>query len=216
MALLLAVLLSAVAAGLILRSRATNGAPATGPDEVGESVDQANPPKLPTVERPSGARSAPRLLPTVVQSDVTTDLATSQARADAGASRRKRASPAALKVWRQFRFVRQADEVLFESMKIPETARAAIRKINEDYRPPKGHMLGSVSEGASAYLDLQDRTRRNAIDNVLGSDTAKDFFAAEAAERDARENALQEFLSRVPPAAEEPDQQAVDAGPALP
>ena len=215
--LLLAALVSMVGVYLILRFRSKIELRTTKADAMDESVDQSNPPPLPASREPKVARLAARLPPTAaVESDATPDAATSQPHGDGGVATLKRPSPAAQKVWRQFRLVQQADELAFETLKIPETARAAIRKINDDYRPPKGSLIGSGSDGASAYLDLQDRTRRNAIDNVLGSESAKDFFAAEAAEKTVEENALQEHSARLQTAFQQVDQQAVEAGPTLP
>jgi hypothetical protein len=215
--LLLAALVSMVGVYLTFRFRSKIELPTTKADAIDESVDRADQSPLLAARTPRIARLAPRLPPmTAVESEATPDAATSHPHGDGGAATLKRPSPAAQKVWRQFRLVQQADELAFETLKIPETARAAIRKINDDYRPPKGSLIGSGSDGASAYLDLQDRTRRNAIDNVLGFESAKDFFAAEAAEKTVEENALQEHSARLQAAFQQIDQQAVDAGPTLP
>jgi hypothetical protein len=61
------------------------------------------------------------------------------------------------------RATRDADERLFETLRLPETTRAAVRQVNDESERSGGDV----------------RARRAALETLLGSDAAKAFDAAE-------------------------------------
>ncbi len=124
-----------------------------------------------------------------------------------------RRSAAAMEVLRRYRLTQQADEMALESLRIAEADRAAIRKINEEHRPPRSNVIPSVADGGAENPDRREANRRVAIEKVLGDTAAKEFFAAEASERSARDNQLQQLLG-ASEAASPPG--VTDAGPSGP
>jgi hypothetical protein len=78
------------------------------------------------------------------------------------------------------RILSQVDENLFGTLKLPESARAAIRRINQEHKSKAQEFLSSP-DGGVAQLEAAEQARRAAIDTVLDADVAKDFHAGELA-----------------------------------
>jgi hypothetical protein len=149
-------------------------------------VGQANKPSSPD------RRSAPSTAPPATTEADAPDLA----RSDAGAADRTDAArPAGGRnetlVVNHLQRLQEADEQLFESMKLPDATRAAIREITRDYvkrtlavatgPSPNGGGTGSLGAGAAetAEVAAAANARRDTLRNLLGGDAAKSFDTAE-------------------------------------
>jgi hypothetical protein len=86
------------------------------------------------------------------------------------------------------RVIQEADERAFETMKLPDATRAAIRRINDGYVKTTRDFLDanpptwSPGEQVGANLaksDEADRARRAALKDVLGADGVSAFETAE-------------------------------------
>ena len=107
---------------------------------------------------------------------------------------------AMMQAWRRYSQVRRADELAFESLKIAEPARAAIRKINDEHRPKMRDLASTPPDGGAEAVERDETVRRVAIDGVLGADAAKEFYTAEA-------SAKLKWLNQLPPPSGGPDAQ---------
>jgi hypothetical protein len=95
-----------------------------------------------------------------------------------------------MQAWRRYSQVRRADEMAFESLKIAEPARVAIRKINEEHRPKLRDLANTPPDGGTEAAERDETARRVAIDGVLGADAAKEFYAAESSAKLQRRNQM--------------------------
>jgi hypothetical protein len=86
-----------------------------------------------------------------------------------------------MQAWQRFQSTRHTDEKAFETLKLADDTRVAIRKINEAHRPQARILMGLSVEEASQLLERDEDARRTAIGVLLGPDEAKDFYAAEVA-----------------------------------
>lgn len=86
--------------------------------------------------------------------------------------------------------VRDADEKVFDILKLPDAQRAAIRAIDDQYVRTLQSMepTGTAGDGTGAGVDLNaNQTRRAAITDVLGADGMHAFtFEERKAERRVR------------------------------
>jgi hypothetical protein len=83
---------------------------------------------------------------------------------------------------RNSRVIKEADERAFEGLSLPEDARAAIRRINEDYLRRKQELQvppGATPAAAGAGDSQPDRERRAALEQLLGEDGARQLHDAE-------------------------------------
>ncbi|MES1165338.1 MAG: hypothetical protein ABUR63_06270 [Verrucomicrobiota bacterium] len=80
----------------------------------------------------------------------------------------------------RFHLTRRADELVFETLKIDEGTRAAVRMINETQRPvrrPAESAVGVANAPDAAMI----AARRDALEKLLGSTVASTFHETEAA-----------------------------------
>lgn len=105
-------------------------------------------------------------------------------------------SPVLYQAWRRHRLTLQADEAAFEALKTNDETRAAIRAINAKYAPPRPRFGAGAADGppdvTEAAVARLNTDRRGAIEAVLGVGAATALYAAEAAARVERENALKQ------------------------
>ncbi len=104
--------------------------------------------------------------------------------------------------------LREADEQAFESLTMPESIRETIRRLNEDHaaklRVLRSGDPGNLSPGPQIEAPLTtpgtNQTRRAALDELLGVDTARRFDAAEHAATKRLHNRYRwQSLHGVPP-----------------
>jgi hypothetical protein len=83
---------------------------------------------------------------------------------------------------------KDADEQVFETLKLPETTRTAIRQINDEFGRKTQDMLGAHPDSLSVDQEIgaslantkdTERSRAAALATLLGPDGAKSFNAAE-------------------------------------
>ena len=93
------------------------------------------------------------------------------------------------------RVLRDADEQAFQALQLPETTRAAIRKINEAHAETQRALRdGSITTAEGLP------TRRAAIEQLLGAEAAHQFSAAEnVATKRLRSQYRRQSLHGVPP-----------------
>jgi hypothetical protein len=104
--------------------------------------------------------------------------------------------------------IRAADEQAFQKLDMPEATRAAIRRINEEHAQ-KLHALRAGEPGASSEQQLNGntanitafrQTRREALEEILGADTAIRFERTEHAATKRLHNQFRvQSLHGVPP-----------------
>jgi hypothetical protein len=161
-----------------------------------------HPPRPPIAAAPPGATPAAAPAPPPTESDPPPPAESdppppaAQALPDPAAVAAALKQRALLSASHNQQLVVSADEQTFERLHLPETTRAAVRQINEEYRRKTESQLGADPSGLSADQQIganiagnsdADRARRAAIDTLLGPDGAREFSAAEyAAERRLR------------------------------
>jgi hypothetical protein len=79
------------------------------------------------------------------------------------------------------RRLQEADENVFATLALPESTRASIRQINEEYRKRTESSSDAAAGGPSASFDALAalKTRHDGLTSLLGADASKSFDAEE-------------------------------------
>jgi hypothetical protein len=195
----LALAVAVLGAGIYLVVRPHHPAVAPTAEDPAEELLRGAPPAPPAPAperlirpRPPISRAAPRAAPPPAAEPAPVEAAAQPAAAAAAASA---ASAAALKkrelreAAHHLQLRQAADEQLFESRNIPEAARAAIRKLNQEqgeqaqaFLNAQPAELGSREQinGSLAHNGDAERARWTSLSDLLGADAAKDFTTAES------------------------------------
>jgi hypothetical protein len=167
---------------------AAGSAPAAAPTPSAIALPPALPPALPISADVARPRAGPPA-PTLEAQTVPAEPPVPETR-DRVAIQNRRLLVAS----HNLQLVRQADERAFETLKLPEETRVAIRKIDEELGRKTHDDLGVNSEQVSqmsidqqiglgiARNDAAERDRRAAIKDLLGPEGATDFATAAYAE----------------------------------
>ncbi len=80
------------------------------------------------------------------------------------------------------RRLQEADENVFATLALPDSTRASIRQINDEYRrrtEPSGDAAGAPTVVASSDASAALKARQDALTSLLGTESAKSFDAEE-------------------------------------
>ncbi len=79
------------------------------------------------------------------------------------------------------RRLQEADENVFATLALPESTRASIRQINDEYRrrTERGDATAGAPAAASGDAPAALKARQDALTSLLGTDSAKSFDSEE-------------------------------------
>jgi hypothetical protein len=181
MALSLVLLLSLGAFVLLTwRTRTRDARHATDSDSTENSDRGSGPTGGRVGPRPEEVRAFARPLAAPVVADDDTEAQAQLREWSRWQRRRLPTSPSFAAAYNRYRLARRSDENVFESMKIREVDREAIRRINAEHRLKPRDLAGLSSEARWKLLKSDEAARTVAIGLVLGADGARELFAAES------------------------------------
>jgi len=176
--LTLAAIMIAVLGGtifLLVHSRQSRPAP----EEVETAAEPAPPapaPRAPEIAPPPPTPAPPPAAPAEAVAEAPPEV---DAQAPGDETPPPAPSRRALLVVNHNRRTQEADESVFSTLALPDSTRASIRQINDDYRrrTEAGADAGTTLGAADAAAAL--KARQDALTSLLGTDSAKSFDAEE-------------------------------------
>jgi hypothetical protein len=146
--------------------------PSEPPSPSAPPAPQPPPAAAPSARPTPLVATGPALLEAEAEADAGVD-----AGADRAAVLQRRALLAA---GQNQRLIQQVDETLFMTSKMGDPTRVAIRRINEDHaRRLQALLEAGGPDGTAAALGEAERSRRAALDSLLGPEASRAFDMAE-------------------------------------